>query len=96
MDWSKWKAFADNKINVAQMIISVFDRVENIVEKGENAFSPFPTKFSKGFFLRVVKSDCVVKSQTSKRHFKVPIAPKKKGFCLQNTSKSHSYHLKIW
>ena len=27
------------------------------------AFSPFPTFFSKGFFLRVVKSpDCVVKS----------------------------------
>ena len=27
------------------------------------AFSPFPTKFSKGYFLRVVKSqDCVAKS----------------------------------
>ena len=37
------------------------------MEKGENAgfqaFSPFPTIFSKGIFLRVVKSrDCVVKS----------------------------------
>ena len=30
-----------------------------------SAFSPFPTMFSKGFFLRVVKSrDCVVKSFT--------------------------------
>ena len=28
--------------------------------------------------------------------FKVPIAPNYKGVCLQNTCKSHSYHLKIW
>ena len=28
--------------------------------------------------------------------FKVPIAPNYKGVCLQNTSKPHSYHLKIW
>ena len=34
---TKSKAFADNKINVAQMMISVFDKVENIVGKGENA-----------------------------------------------------------
>ena len=27
---------------------------------------------------------------------KVPIAPNHKGVCLQNTSKPHSYHLKIW
>ena len=27
--------------------------------------------------------------------FKVPIAPNYKDVCLQNTSKSHSYHLKI-
>ena len=27
---------------------------------------------------------------------KVPIAPNYKGVCLQNTSKAHSYHLKIW
>ena len=33
------------------MLIFVFDRTENIV--GENA--PFPTMFSKGLFLRVVK-----------------------------------------
>ena len=40
-----------------------FDRVENIVGKGENAaFSPFTTIFSKGFFLKVVNSwDCAVK-----------------------------------
>ena len=47
------------------MMISGFDRVENIVGKGENAgkqhFLLFPV-FSKAFFFRVVKSqDCVVK-----------------------------------
>ena len=43
---TKLKAFADDRINVAKMMISVFDRVENIM-----VFSPFPTKFSKGFCL---------------------------------------------
>ena len=42
------------------MMISVHDRIENIVEKGENAglpaFSLFSTMFSKGLFLRVFKS----------------------------------------
>ena len=36
-DWSKLKAFADEKLNVTKMIISVFDSVENIVGKGEIA-----------------------------------------------------------
>ena len=40
------------------MMIPVFDRVENTVGKGENAdsqhFSPFPTMYSKGFFLGVI------------------------------------------
>ena len=46
------------------MMISVFDRVENNVGKGENAGSPFPKMFSKGSLPRVVKSwDCVVKSE---------------------------------
>ena len=43
-----------------KMLTSVFDRVENIVGKGENAgqtaFFPFPTMFSKGFFHWVVKT----------------------------------------
>ena len=48
-------------------MISVFDRVENIVGKRRKCwlpeFSPFLTMFSMGFFLRVVKSRyCVVKS----------------------------------
>ena len=37
LDMTKLKAFEDHKIDVVQMMISVFDRVENIVEKGENA-----------------------------------------------------------
>ena len=40
------------------MVISVFDRVENIVGKGKflvQAISPFPTMFSKGFLSRPVK-----------------------------------------
>ena len=31
------KAFADDKINMAHLMISVFDRVENMVGKEENA-----------------------------------------------------------
>ena len=37
LDWSKMKPFADDKIRVLKVIIFVFDRVENTVEKGENA-----------------------------------------------------------
>ena len=37
LDWSKLKAFADNKIKVLKMIILVFDRVKNTVGRGENA-----------------------------------------------------------
>ena len=37
LDMTKVKAFADSEINEVQVMISVFDRVENIVEQGENA-----------------------------------------------------------
>ena len=37
LDWIKLKAFADNKLKVAKMIIFVFGSVENIVGKQENA-----------------------------------------------------------
>ena len=58
------KAFADDKIKLANMIIFAFDGVENIVGKGENAgyqnFS-FSNNFLKSLSLGVVKSrDCVV------------------------------------
>ena len=54
------KAFADNKTILTQKLKFVFERVENIVGKGENAgnpaFSSFPTMFSKSFLYRVLKS----------------------------------------
>ena len=48
-------------------VITLLDRVENTVGKGENAgyqhFLLFSTVFSKASFLRVVNSrDCVIKS----------------------------------
>ena len=53
-NFSKLKAFADNKSNVTQNMIFVLGRVENIVEKGENAgykhFLLFPTTFFSFFF----------------------------------------------
>ena len=52
---TKLKTLADEKINVAQMITSVFDMVENTVGKGENAgyqhFLLFPQCVRKAFFL---------------------------------------------
>ena len=49
------------------MMIVFFDRVANVLRKGENAgyqhFSPLASMFSKSFLLRVFKSpDFVVKS----------------------------------
>ena len=56
---TKLKTFAVHKTNVAQMMISVFDRVENIVGKGENAgykhFLHFPQCFQKAFPWESVK-----------------------------------------
>ena len=37
LDWYTLEAFADDRIELAKMIIFVFDGVENIVGKGENA-----------------------------------------------------------
>ena len=55
LDWSKLKAFADDKINVTEKLEFVFERVENIVEKGGNAgywhFLLFPKCFQKPSFL---------------------------------------------
>ena len=54
--------------NVDKMTISLFDKVENTVGKGENAgyqhFLLVLQCFSKPFFFRAIKSkDCVVKSK---------------------------------
>ena len=61
LDSSKLKAFADDKLNAAVMMISVFDRVENTVGKGEHAgyqhFLLFPQCFPKTFpYRRLHKS----------------------------------------
>ena len=53
-DMTKLKAFADDKLNVAKTTISLCDRVANTVGKEENAFSSFPTVFSKADFFRVI------------------------------------------
>ena len=66
-DRTKFKAVADDKIDVAKTMLSVFDQIEKHWGKERKgwlrAFSPFPTMFSKCLFFRVIKSwDCVVKS----------------------------------
>ena len=61
---SKLKTFVDDKFTVAQMVQIYSEMVENIVGKEKMLIT---TIFSKGSFLRVIKSrDCVVKSQTFK------------------------------
>ena len=65
LDWTKLKAFADDLLNAGKIKISVFERFENIMGKGENAgyqhFLLF-SMFSKAISFRVIKSqDCVVK-----------------------------------
>ena len=59
LDWSKLKAFADDKLSVTKMKISVFDRVESIVGKGEIAYT---SNFS--FFHNVFKRLLSQKRQT--------------------------------
>ena len=65
LDWSKLKAFVDEKINATQKwnFLGGNGR-KHCGKRGKcwlPAFSPFPTMFSKAFIFRVVKSlDCVV------------------------------------
>ena len=51
LDWSKLKAFADNKTDATEKSKLVMGRVENIVVKGENAghqhFLIFPQCFQR-------------------------------------------------
>ena len=59
-DVTKSKAFADDKLKVDKMMISLLDRVENSVGKGENAgyqhFLLFPQCFPKPTCLGSLKS----------------------------------------
>ena len=54
LNWSKLKAFADNTIKIHKIMTFVFDRVENIVGKRENAgnqhFLLFPRCFHEAFY----------------------------------------------
>ena len=56
LDWFKFKAYADNKLNVAH----VFDIEENILGKGQNAgyhhFLLIPQCFQKASFSGSIKS----------------------------------------
>ena len=66
LDWSRWKAFADNKIKTTEKTKISYGKGRKRVKRRKcwlPAFSPFPTMFSNGFFYKVVKSrDGVVKS----------------------------------
>ena len=60
LDWSKLKAFADDKIIVTSYQTFFLEWEKMMVS---SIFSPFSTMFSRGFFFRVVKSRaCVRKS----------------------------------
>ena len=63
----KFKAFADNKLNVARKMISVYDMIENMVGKKEkNAgyqhFLLLPQCFQKAASSGLSKFCCLVKS----------------------------------
>ena len=63
---TKFKAFADNNFIVAKIMISVFDRAENIVGKGENAgnqhFLLFQQCFHEASFPGSLKVGIIVKN----------------------------------
>ena len=65
LDWSRFKAFEDNKINVSERLKFVLGSWENIVGKGENAgyqhFLLFRQCFPKSSFSRSLSWYCVVK-----------------------------------
>ena len=65
LDWTKFRSSADDKLNVAKIMISVLHRVENIVGKGENAgyqhFLLFPQCFQKASLLGLLKVGTVWK-----------------------------------
>ena len=69
LDLSKMKAFADNNKNVSQKWKVALERIVNNCGERRKcwfpAILPFPTMFSKAFFLRVIKSHYLLLSQTS-------------------------------
>ena len=69
---SKLKAFADENFNVVQMMQFFYDRVKNIVGKGENAgykpFLLFPQCFLSASFSRLWKLGVVWERVNSSQH----------------------------
>ena len=59
LDWLKLKAFADDNLNESSKLKFALGRVENIVEKGENAgyqhFLLFPQCFQRSYTPRSLK-----------------------------------------
>ena len=59
LDWSKLKAFADEKLNEVEKFIFVLGGLQNIMGKGENAdfqhFLLFPLCFQMASFLGLLK-----------------------------------------
>ena len=56
----KLKAFADDKFDIAELMTSVFDRVENTVGNRRKCwFSPFPTMFQKTSFSGLRRTEVV-------------------------------------
>ena len=59
LDWPKRKGFADDNLNVAEMMIMLDDRVKNIVGRGENVgnqhFLLFPLCFEKASSIGLLK-----------------------------------------
>ena len=76
LDWSKLKAFADEKLNVTEKLKFVLGRVENIMGKGKNAgyqhFFLFPQCFSNLSFSGSLKA--VVVWQRVKTRISVQVA----------------------
>ena len=70
LDLSKLKAFADDKIQLTKIMIFVFDRIENIVGKGENAGYPhfllFPQCFQKARYSGLLNVGFVYKELYTK------------------------------
>ena len=65
LDWTKFKAFAENRLRVAEMKISVSYMIEIIMGKEKMLVTSIPfsfSMFSKAFCPMVVKTrDCLVK-----------------------------------
>ena len=59
LDWSKFKPFAYDKINVTEKLKFFLERIENIVGKGENTgyhhFLLFPQSFRKDSYKGLLK-----------------------------------------